>query len=384
MGRVCAALGTWQIIILVSALRMADELQDATSAEEDILVLYGNELSQEMKLAMEELAHELRRWNSILWADDLMTPDGLDSRESLRERLARLRTRILANNPSELWLGKLAETPEKLLLEAYPRACIVHYEDGMHSYVSPRPYNRSGRELLIHPLVAIDTLRLRIIDEYLPLMRVRETWITRAHLKRIKCSYLYLAGWIRVPAIYKRFGKLIRLDPRFLLSTIDQVSERMSGFVPNIPKEYKEKSVLVIGQCFARWNIMNRQEEQQVYQRVVRGLLDEGYHVFWKEHPRVDRGFFPSLDLMFHGSNFTNLNLPDELPIEIVAKQIAGWICVSASSSALLYLNRLYGISTYTFTHWLDSLYWDDFKAISSMIQELVPQIELLDGLHGS
>jgi hypothetical protein len=375
MVRVCSALGTWQLIILVAALRQATHDPGETK---NILVLYGPGLSNEMKSLMIAMAKSLWDWEKIVWADDLLDKPigGQKNFISLSKALAE---RIKIDQAHEIWLCKLAEPPEKLLAEVYSNADITLYEDGLHTYVPQPPFQWLLFTPKTYPRLAGIAIQRWLFDDRRPDKRTQKVWFSRHHLHRLHNAYLYIARDIRVPYPLNRTAHIHLIEDNFLQSAIDQSVEILDDAHLALDKMPDKRNILFLGQCFSRWNIIEREKELALYNRVIENLISKGFFVIWKEHPRNNEPFYPDLASNLPSDRISEIQMPTGLPIELAIRKLPDLCLVGSTTSPLIYFPHLFGIKAYTCAHIFQPYLNDvDFRYMAKLIAKRVPPVHLL------
>jgi hypothetical protein len=385
MVRVCFSLGTWQLVMLASALRQAASNGHAPEASSDYLVLYEPlGASEALKVAMQEVAGAIWKWEKIIWTDSL-TADQLwtVSPKNVAARLADLTNQAGARHADEIWLCKITGGAEKLAAEAYPQARIVLYEDGIHTYVSA-PVGPWHMQMPVkHPRDAIKLTKRAA--RYCVDGKVRK-WvylqgsanIYRRHLRRVDRAYLYLCKIVPVPD-HLRAVHVYQLEDEVVRRTLSSC-----GSLPHVQAAIESSSdlsarrVLVLGQCLAQRSQMARSEELAIYSQIISALLEKGYSVIWKDHPRVHESYFKDLAPLASRDRLMELKLPAAYPVEAIAEKVEFVGCVSGMSTSLIYLSELYGTSPYTFAERLASFMKEDFTSMNRHILSLVPSISTL------
>lgn len=362
MIRVCGVFGTWQLITLVASLQQAAQDSRGTDAGtseeyEDYLLLYETAgVSGEFKEILHRMAETVWPWKRIAWAYDILLNKGrLTQREyDRRRRILQERLGVSADGPDELWVCWLKRPAEKLLFGTFPRAAIVLYEDGLITYLDVSLARLDG-EGIRGGLAALRTILRKHWEKRFPVARLRRSrWeMDIRHQARLRQAYLLLSKdatlcetLAHVPARFvdDRFVRLALADglpalPRNAAETAIDEADLDQSAAPR---------VLMLGQALSRNRIMSREEERALYERIVRTVLDKGYDVLWKDHPRVSEPFFEELR-RFAGARVTRLILPHTCPVEIIADRLQLAACVAGTSAALFYLRRLYRIPCYSF-----------------------------------
>ena len=153
LRRVVCVVGPWQLITAAAAIRQQSRFLRETP--EDYLVLYGFGLSESARRTMMRIASFICDWRRIEWAGDILEPPDMPYGECSPQASRDLQDRIGTSNADELWVCKLNATPERVAMEAFRRARVVFYEDGLGSYQS----NASLHGLIRHPRLLARYLR---------------------------------------------------------------------------------------------------------------------------------------------------------------------------------------------------------------------------------
>lgn len=355
--RLIFTLGTWQLTLLGAALHQ--EATGQQTASEDYLVLYGDWLPNQLKRSMMQLAQLLWNWQKIIWADDLLFQ--LYARNcNLPVIQEVLRQRIEVSEFDEIWVCKLFDPPEKFVCDVYPQANIVLYEDGFGSYF-PKERSGAASKLLFSHL--------------------RPGVVCDRHLRRLVRTYLLLTRYLPIPE-YLQDSPIVRMEREYLLYVIRQIESGLDLSKSISLEEYPDNRVLVLGQALAKFSLMAWGEEWSLYRQVIFQLLESGFTVIWKEHPRVDRFFFPELSQELPSEQFIELSIPHSLPVELVAEQLNLIGCVSITSSSLFYLYELFRIKPHTLANRLRKLYQQINKEASwpslNLVERIIPKFETL------
>ena len=91
-----------------------------------------------------------------------------------------------------------------------------------------------------------------------------------------------------------------------------------------------------------------RELEVNLYRAALTEVMDKGYRVWWKDHPRQEDSIFDDLTVYF-GDRLKRLHFVDQLPIELALSALRFERCVGLTSSSLFYLPKLFGTKAYTF-----------------------------------
>jgi hypothetical protein len=129
-------------------------------------------------------------------------------------------------------------------------------------------------------------------------------------------------------------------------------------------------AALMLGQCLARSGLIELKDEIDVYRRCVAAVIEKGYSVLWRDHPRTHSPYFDCLGDIAGPDRLRRLDVPDGYPVEIFAPQLGLAACVAGVTSATLYLKGLYGIPGYSFADELCPYFRNDahFRAINEQI----------------
>jgi hypothetical protein len=378
--RVCLALGSWQIVALDAALRQADAAPAGVEPREDHLVLYETvAVSAELKKAMREVAVAIRPWQRIVDAFDLLASVRRKiSQQEFDALVAELRTQLDVERIDELWLCWLTRAPEKLVMEAYPEARVMLYEDGLFSYLPIRATpDEPAPAGLPWPAAARARLRERL-DRWRPVRRFRrhKSWLDPVHERRVAGAWMLLADLWPAPAPLAHVPWRV-IAPVVMRQTLADCAS-IPGVARFIAPERGRPSVLVLGQTLSRWGAMTRAQELALYAKVIDLVLERGYEVWWKEHPRSQQPFFRELAQRAPPGRLRELDLPFALPVELIAPQLGLAACTAGISTALFYLPRLYDIPTYTFADDLVPFLSDRWALQNELVRSNAPPLREL------
>ena len=374
MNRICFALGTWQLILLSAALQGSSEGVIPTLAPKDHLILYGPDSSDDLRIAMHSVAEQVWDWQSINWAGDLLDRTIPDSYNEFIERKSLLAKRVTKLNPDEVWLSKLSDIPEKMAAETFKDSAIVLYEDGLHTYVPVKIIESQRRGSYYRFGNFLTSLRKLASDYDVVWKSLNRGGIHISHLRRLREIHTFLDKNLQMPNMFEDIRKS-QISTTTLLAMIQRCFDLVP--VDNLhvmTRALSQQSVLVLGQCFARWKLMSREDEHLIYRNQVGFLLENGFDVLWKEHPRIDTPFFAELSEYFSG-RITELPLAHYLPVELLVGQIPLSNCVGGTSTSLFYLAHLFGVNTYTFSNSLVSLIDGDFGYMKQLVSRNIPDI---------
>ncbi|WP_414527900.1 polysialyltransferase family glycosyltransferase [Nodularia chucula] len=375
MNRLIVANGTWQLIVVISAL---SQISSPTSYVcDDYLLLYAPGLSNGMKKVMMEIASLAWTWRKIIWVDDLLYSNIITySNFEILELLQAIRERIGINTFPEIWIGKLTDPAEKLILESFPNAQISIYEDGLHTYAPQEDWRLNHLQLIFKPGIAKYKIQKRIQQNANISHRLKNHGLCRQHLNRLTRSYLLLNSILPVPQYLD--CKIIKINNEFVLLTIKNIR---AGMKIDFSKQITSKSnnyVLVTGQCFARWGLMSWEQELNMYSKIFNTIKKKNLTPLWKEHPRINKPFFKELATQFQELHPIEFNLPIYWPIEIFIEEINLVACVSATSTSLFYVRDIFGLQSYTVSHELSDLFSGDFAYMTELVVKHIPHINLM------
>ena len=339
--RVSFVLGTWQLTVLCACLDQRDA--ESSDAVDDHLVFYGPGLPDDMKRAMAALAEASdRTWASVTWADDLLLkperPGGRD-----RGLVAALRERIGLPTCDEIWVCKLYDFAEKVILEAFPRARVQLYEDGMHFYVD-QPVVR-GRPLDWAGAVRSVPRRVRAGDDRQAGPVVDVGHVGPARLA-VAGMWVVSSPSMRMPV--QDLGPRVHVEPTRLRTAVQRIATVAK--LDECRPQGDRPVAVVLGQAFARFGLMTAGAESNLYISVCAQLLNDGFEVLWKDHPRLHEGYGGKI-LSALGSTgpLSTLPLTSEWPVEAAIERIRPAALVSGTSTSLFVCASLFDTPGFTF-----------------------------------
>lgn len=347
--RLSFVLGSWQVVALAAGLAQADAEAAAAAPSDrgarpvdDLLVLYETgPVSDALKAAMRDIAGAVRPWRAVVeaWA----TMASIDRRMSRREfdaARASLRTIVGTDRVDEIWLCRATRAAERLVLDTWPGARVMLYEDGVLSYLSTLPSAAEGDGLLGRIADAI--------EQALPARRLRR-WkdgYDPRQLPRIGGAWMLLGDTFGPPPPLA--GVPWHAVPDAVLRRVVEGCRAIPAVAAFRPAPTERPAVLVLGQALSRFHAIARDEELRVYADAVGAVVERGYDVWWKEHPRAVEPFFAELAARSAPGRVRELAVPFAWPVELVADRLGLAAVVGGITTALFYLPRLLGIPAFT------------------------------------
>lgn len=374
-----STVGTWQLLMLVAGLRekaARDNQQGRKYRTEDVLVLYGAGLTEATKKWIIRVASSLWGWESILDCTDLMDAPTPWDNDGCRLRLESIRSRLGIDIFDEIWVCRLLYQQEKLLLETYKSASVHLYEDGLGNYLPSYEIRRSFFENLNQPLGFAKRVRRTILDSANLKSRIKSNGLRLVHLKRVVETYMFIAKDIKLATSLAEI-ECIHIQSDTLLKVINECKETLNISSSIDIVEGAEKNILVLGQCFSLFKMLTEEQEMQMYMDIVGSVIEKGYTVLWKDHPRCEMPFYPRLEETF-GQRIQSVDLEAIVPIELVANRLNVKACVSCTSSILFYLPQLFQIDAYTFSHLVPHDIKDGQEYLRELISNRVKPYEMI------
>ena len=136
---------------------------------------------------------------------------------------------------------------------------------------------------------------------------------------------------------------------------IKQNREKLRGIIKKIASRHKtaiekyqkENQVLMLSQ-YIYGRIFATEKVLAFYQKHIERLIDLGYRVLFKNHPRINEDTFATLDKRY-GENMIMLPKEINLPCEVLCAALNPVMTVASMSGAGISLADLYGIPAFGF-----------------------------------
>jgi hypothetical protein len=371
LERVCFAAASWQLVTLCASIRAHQAAEPGSPPVRTTLVLGGNRISEAMRATLRDLAVRFPVFDRVCWIDGLVEDLAELDDVAFAERFARFREATGVESADEVWLTHPFTSPDRVLLEAYPAARVILFEDGLLTYARPWTETGSVRARLRETVrAAVRWLRRD------PRAQVK-TFHTELRLlgrpvRRPHATYLILGNHIRVPDVYRDSLRLVR--PELLRGVVDELR---TG--PGESPRTDRPRALVVGSSFSYWKAMTREEELALYVGVVARVAAAGYHVSWKDHPRVLAPFLPELRRLLPEVEILPFSDDHTLPLEVVLLEEPVDLVVAAMSSSLIYVPLLFGerIRVATFAEAVRPLvHWTRLR-MADLILSVVPRLDV-------
>lgn len=374
--RIVFAHGPWQLLMATAAIRQATPAE-AVDRTDDTLVIFSLSAgpgTPELRAVMEGLGQGTWPWRQVLATAD---PVRDLSKAAVARAVESLRARVGGPDPEEIWLDCLWGGFEKVSAEAFPKARIVLYEDGLHTYVNVEDDHLSIGRCLGHPRQAYRSARARIRQRGDP---GDLGWLMlRRHLDRVRASYLWIEEIVPVPA-YQRHLPRVHLQTEMVRRTIREAARVAPA--PAAVEASDLPRAIVLGQCFSNYGDLPRAQEFDCYLETVTALRKGGFSVLWKEHPRNLEPFLPDLARQIDGI----AALPElgPWPIELFAERIGLACCVAVSSTSLFSFPMLFGLPSYTMMNAkLQALFRHPNDQMARIVAACVPSVGRAASLAG-
>lgn len=344
--RLCLAPGTWQLIMLAAALRQ--DRAEGGAPRADRLLLFEPDGTAALKDWMLHLAPAVWSWDGVEWASDALHPrlpehDWPWPIEAYKQAVRRVAGEGVVG---ELWISQIEMFSYRLALETYPRAALTVYEDGYWSPPVLRDESWAERYETPRTWLAL-ALRGRLPAH--DASRRLATWhIASAYWKRISRLYALLPANLEPPPPYNR-ARAVSIAKEHLVAALAGAR----GVLKEREVDVGKRDVLLLPQPFIQF-LHGRppaavlKQEVEFYRDIVRDLLARGYDVVWKDHPRGDASVFAEVGRGYPPGRVRKQDFPARLPVELMPGVQKFRHCVSITSSALFYLNLLYGVGRWT------------------------------------
>ena len=415
MRRLVFAHGPWQLLLAASALKQASSASP-TSFQDALVILDRGAWSGDPSDALEPggfsrvvrdtrtgclgdgpfpspLGAVMGRIAPVVWPWSRIVVLNIDDPDRWQNLVdSRRSTKILQANlnlaePDELWFDCLGGTHldqhrvvHRVAAEAYPKARIVLYEDGLDTYIPLDDLHFSLGEYLNNPRMAYRAFKARVRQWCKP-NDLSAAQLLPRHLARVTASYLWISLMVPPPA-YQRRLPWVQLQTRFMKDTIRQVSPIVDDI------DLKDagtggRPAIVLGQCFAFWGMLRRDVEVNCYIDMTKKLQQLGYEIIWKEHPRrAQDPLFPDLAAAVAGIRA----IPDlgPWPIELFVERLGIAACASLTSTTLFSAPLLFGIPSFsTVARYLSTLRYPN-DVMARLVAESIPDLhENGPAMHG-
>lgn len=341
---ICSAVGPWQVITLAASLRHD---RSAPRTDERYTLLLHGQRTRAMEAVTEALANSLWKWDQVIWMDDL---DGSPVQCGLSQYLKRIgrlerQMQTLHLVADEIWVGKLWSHAESTLVELFPRATIISYEDGLHSYVNKDLGSRGWSAFDFRQPRSSLRLALAGATRVSRFARLSGSGIPQHHLARLRVYYGVLAQHLR-PGHPIPTEKVVPL-PRQLMKDVLAMARAAVGVAE--PRTKTKPRALVLGQCFSSFGCMSWTLERVMYSRSISQILSAGYEVEWKEHPRAEKPFGPTIQGT-SGVDFEISQVPPAIPIDLIISPATYDLVVGLTSTSLIYCQVLHNVPSASLT----------------------------------
>ena len=317
-NRLFIGKGTSQLLFLAASLNKNKKIDRGNYR--DILIFKGVNYELNLKF-YKKLISSIWTWHNLLFLDPEDENDYTDQIKKISKEYSQL---------NEIWVCMPFNRLEEELLCLYPSAKIVQYDDGLGSYVLPNTFF----EYLAKP---------SLLNKHLRLYFKRLFNFFKKCLKLNFDAFPEL-GYKKKYRLFSNFHQKFNLYKKDIIVDWIYLKEEILRFDLKVKKISKsdKKTCLVLGQYFSLYGYLDRQEELNHYLRLCKFIENQGYYIFWKEHPRNHNPFYNEIKQSI--KSFENLSHSDgrDIPIELIASQLNIDLFVSVTSTSLITLNKLF------------------------------------------
>jgi hypothetical protein len=326
-----------------------------------------------MRRRMEEMARVFDCFDAIVWIDDLVRDVTLLTNVELGERKDLLRARVGAAEPIELWSGNPSAAQDGFVFDCYPRSKIILFEDGLWSYAAPWAEGSLVRRVAV---TGRAICKWSAGDPRLgAYLLQRGIAVVGRPFRKPSAVYLVLARRLGVPRPYR--GLTREVEPAMLRDVLRAVPPEST---PERPPDSRRRRALVLSGSYSFWSAMSRDDEIDLYARVLRRLASAGYELWWKEHPRSLEPFLPAIRRRLPHLDVRSYGADGTLPIERALLLDPVELVVAGTSTSLLYVPLVSDgrIPVASFAEWVRPFVRDVRLRIVDMVQGSVPSLDSL------
>ncbi len=342
MITLCLSVGPWQQIVLESALRVNRPSVD----DLNLLIYEPIGLTERLRDAVLHVAHSAGTWSRTLCDENkCLRYTTAGHREAFDEAVKAVRQLWNRDElPKQIWLCNLFGLPERQIAAAFPDADIVAYEEGL-DFLSHREtrgdwqaFRRRGRVGWLRQAAAFARWNVAHRRDPWERYRAASNAVPADIRRRIVNVYTVADESVPLPPALRGCRRTV-IDPAVVREVVADADEG-GDMVERPPGD--QRRALLLGQYLNRYGTITWDEERGLYEEAVERLKAGGYDILWKEHPRAETAFGPTLQ------GIETADLDASLPIELAIGRLPIDLCVAGASTALLHLPRIFGIETRT------------------------------------
>lgn len=378
MTRLIFAPNLCQIINASAALIQADLVRGRRDSN-DVLVVHGPVIRHVAKEMIEEAARRVWHWHAIIWADDVLVSHFPTRR--FAGIAASILHRRLGGEADEVWISKLTMPSTKLVLYAYPRARVVLFEDGAEEYI-PQAVTCGSDRLRRMPLSCLPGAIRREVSHWNRRPQCMDlTGICSRDRARVSVFYSLMGSCFALPDALRDVD-VQPVEMKSLRSRFEALKLMFDESLCAPPEKQTERPVVFfLPQPFADL-FLTEADEYALYRSAVSLIIQRGYAVWWKDHPRDGTSLAPRLQEELGAERVGIIKTDRRIPVECL---VAGWelaAIASVSSSSLIYLNAWCGYPMYTAAGMIEPDKWlaSADRELAAMFARHVPGLEELPG----
>ena len=370
---VAVASGYWQILqVAASLLCKRGRTGDASPA---ILLLFnGNGHLSVYDSEIQAFARKCFPWAEVYWVSNIIIPE-MSSEGAVSYGVSAFREfcHKMDLEPENLWLTGIHRQYEKIVMAACPCANVYIYEDGLASYYE------HGYTCGVHRFAKLPiwrwpgALRREISHRSSPEC-VRLLGVCARDISRVRSAYLSLLSLLPLPE-YLRDKDVVDMSDD-LKKLIGIMSEDVTPFYDS---DAQNATVLVLGNPMYQTKKISWENELEIYAGIICSIMDAGYCVIWKDHPRGERPFYEAL-CSKTGIALTTCN--PRISVELLIPKHNIKAVVANVSTSLFNAQVLFDLPCFTYYEKEWGHYFGVYDAwTANLVSEHIPSYKDMSGL---
>lgn len=350
--RLCLCSGPWHLVSLRASILTREKKQgDNATTYDTYLIIQGSDWQKQLREDLLKSAKASQHWREVINIDDALDITSADQLSKLKHLLGSLG---LPSHVTELWLPHFWPHIPRVAAEVWKTANIYLYEEGLSTYntfsVASYPQYLIGRlRKLARSLVRGEARAAQVLASLRSTFDRRNViWsggAVKEHIKRTRESYIFLDGCVPLSSNHPDSIDVFPIDRDILHDVLDPYGNCADIF--DITKREGKPKVLFLGQNLSRHSALSSEDELELFRTVVQSIINAGYQVIWKDHPRAVP---PLCDKIKQIAPDDVCILPElqYCPIEAILPKLGISFCVGVWSTTLFYAKAIYGIESYT------------------------------------
>ena len=358
---ICLSPGPWQTIIMGTSLRKIYS-ESFLKINRIVLINFVKEQQRQLEKANKQLFDDLQLWSEFYSFE--ISGHGLDITE--------FNNFLIENNlknADQIVLRSTTFPVDKVMACLQRKASLIITEDGSQTWFKT--------ESVLPPKKKSDALAFKIKESakhaIVDLIGINYRILPSPNSSRYFRKFSTFPTKNSIDTVGPNWEELTKNDLHHVLERVNHKQR-----IQLDPKKF----LVFLGGNFSEGRYLRPDEEYSLYYKHITELINLGFDVIYKPHPRANKMYDEYLELKINSSRFSLMGNEGTFPIECLVNWTDQHIVVGAITSSLWYLKKIYGIQCFTiFDEFYCSLISSRSSVMGKIASETISDIPYIESL---